>query len=131
METDTGTWVGPADTGTSPTKTDSDSDGLTDNVDTNTKVFVSEMDTGTNPNVRDSDEDGFNDAPEVTLGSDPTDPDSVPASDKPVLVAHYEFEVADNLGLDSSGMGNGQSRQGKRSGTNGGPIRGGRNRVHR
>ena len=31
---------------------------------------------------------------------------SVPASEAATLVAHYEFEDADDLGRDSSGMGN-------------------------
>ena len=104
VETNTGTWVGAADTGTSPTKPDSDGDGLRDNVETNTKTYVSASDTGTNPNLRDSDGDGTGDGVEVNdPNRDPNNPNDTPAS---ALVAHYEFEDPNNLGLDSSGMDN-------------------------
>ena len=103
VETNTGTWVGATDTGTSPTEADSDEDGLNDGVETNTGSFVGANDTGTNPNLRDSDGDGTPDGVEAADDSrDPNKPDQ-PSS---ALVAHYEFEDPNNLGLDSSGMEN-------------------------
>ncbi|MEO8614762.1 MAG: binary toxin-like calcium binding domain-containing protein [Luteolibacter sp.] len=50
---------------TDPTKADSDSDGLADNVETNTGTFVSATDTGTNPTLADTDTDGLTDGQEV------------------------------------------------------------------
>jgi hypothetical protein len=100
VETNTGTWVSATDTGTNPNKEDSDGDGLKDGVETNTKNFVSATDTGTDPNLKDSDGDRASDGAEVATGTDPTVFDENRA---PVLVAHYEFEDPDDLGLDSSG----------------------------
>ena len=60
------------DTGTDPNDTDSDDDGLTDDVETGTGLYVSATDTGTDPNVADSDSDGMSDYDEVLyLGLDP------------------------------------------------------------
>ena len=105
VETGTGTWVSATDTGTDPLSADTDRDKLPDGVETNTKTFVSETDTGTDPNISDTDEDNFGDGSEVAAGSDPTDPNSVPDNET-VLVAHYQFEDPENLGLDSSGKDN-------------------------
>jgi hypothetical protein len=64
---------------------DDDGDGLLDVVETNTGVFQSPGDTGTDPTAADSDEDGFDDGIEVSAGSDPNDPLSVPAAEIPSL----------------------------------------------
>ena len=78
VETNTGVYVSPTDTGTNPVRTDSDSDGLTDTVETGTGVFVSATDRGTNPVKADTDGDGFEDGKEVDLGTDPLLAASVP-----------------------------------------------------
>jgi hypothetical protein len=57
---------------------DSDGDGLPDVYETGTGVYVSPTDTGTDALDGDSDGDGYGDGVEVTAGSDPTDPQSVP-----------------------------------------------------
>lgn len=66
--------------GTDPQDSDTDNDGLIDGVETDTKLFVSASNTGTDPLVMDTDGDSFDDGFEVDEGSDPTDPNSVPAS---------------------------------------------------
>ena len=85
VETDTGIYVSPNDTGTDPSDADSDDDGLLDGVETNTGVYVDETDTGTDPNDRDTDNDGLNDSvetgtgvyvDETDTGTDPNDPDT-------------------------------------------------------
>jgi len=58
---------------------DDDGDGLLDAVETNTGTFVGPNDTGTDPLLVDSDGDGYADGFEVGSGSDPTDPESIPA----------------------------------------------------
>jgi hypothetical protein len=57
---------------------DDDNDGLLDDVETNTRVFVSESDTGTDPLVADTDGDGVDDGSEISAGSDPNNPFSIP-----------------------------------------------------
>jgi hypothetical protein len=81
VETRTGTFASPSDTGTDPNNPDSDGDGLSDGVETDTEIFVSPSDTGTDPNNPDSDGDGVLDGPEVLAGTDPNvfDPPGVPA----------------------------------------------------
>jgi alpha-galactosidase len=101
VETNTGTYVSAADTGTDPTNADTDTDGLTDGVETNTGTFVDETDTGTDPTVADSDSDGAGDWYEIAASyTNPTDPEDAPlipyplpdpdgstgATDKPVKV---------------------------------------------
>lgn len=49
---------------TDPKKADTDSDGLSDLVETNTRVWVSVQDRGTDPRKADTDGDGFGDAVE-------------------------------------------------------------------
>ncbi|HUF60690.1 MAG TPA: LamG-like jellyroll fold domain-containing protein [Verrucomicrobiales bacterium] len=78
VETNTGVWVGPQDTGTNPRLADTDGDGLPDGVETNSGVFNGPEDPGTSPLLADTDGDGFGDGVEVTLGSNPVDPDSSP-----------------------------------------------------
>ena len=58
---------------------DDDGDGLLDAVETDTGVYVDEGDTGSDPLNPDTDGDGAADGFEVSRGSDPNDPDSVPA----------------------------------------------------
>ncbi len=94
-ETGTGVWVDAANTGTYPLSGDSDADGLSDGVETNTGVYVSPTNTGTNPNVADTDADRYSDGTEVTLGSDPTDADSVPVPEwGSSLLAFWNFNDA-------------------------------------
>ncbi len=57
---------------------DDDDDGLPDDVETGTGHYVSPADTGSNSLATDSDGDGFDDWEEVTLGSDPNNPASIP-----------------------------------------------------
>jgi hypothetical protein len=54
-----------------PPCTDSDSDGLCDEVETNTGVYVDPTNTGTDPNNSDSDGDGLLDGEEIAFGSNP------------------------------------------------------------
>ncbi len=54
---------------TDPTKADTDSDGLADNVETNSRTFVSATDTGTNPTLADTDGDGLSDKVESNTGT--------------------------------------------------------------
>jgi hypothetical protein len=58
-------------------------------VETNTGVFVNANNTGTNPHLVDTDGDTFSDGVEVSQGSDPTDPLSIP-DPNPVLVLNAE-----------------------------------------
>jgi hypothetical protein len=57
---------------------DDDGDSLSDLVETNTGIFISALDTGTDPLEPDTDRDSFSDGEEVSAGSDPNDPTSVP-----------------------------------------------------
>jgi len=68
----------------SPTS-DNDADGLLDIVETDTGVYVSPTDTGTNPFDWDSDDDGSIDGRQVTVGTDPNDPDDTPTLPVPAL----------------------------------------------
>ncbi len=63
---------------TPPAPSDTDQDLLSDDVETNTGVYVSPTDTGTDPNDFDTDDDGVRDGIEVSLGTDPNDPDDFP-----------------------------------------------------
>ncbi|MDA7881670.1 Ig-like domain-containing protein [Akkermansiaceae bacterium] len=102
VESNTGLWVGSADTGTNPTDADYDDDGLPDGVETKSGIFVNrKTDTGTDPYLVDTDADGAWDWYEVAATfTDPNsnaetpevpyplpDPDgSAGATDKPVKV---------------------------------------------
>ncbi|MBJ06076.1 MAG: hypothetical protein CMO40_03015, partial [Verrucomicrobiaceae bacterium] len=69
-----------------PLNADSDSDGLSDGVETNTGTFVSLTDTGTDPLNADSDGDGSPDCHEIQVTFDPTDPNNTPTrADFPVI----------------------------------------------
>ena len=111
--------------GTDPTLTDTDTDGLDDNVETNTGVYNSPIDTGsnplnpdsdgdglndgtevdsangfvTNPNLADTDNDGFFDQNEITRGHDPTLSTDFPAGLLPLVLNEI---VTDNVtGIDN------------------------------
>ena len=93
IETDTGIYVSPKDTGTNPYNYDTDfdtlsdgdeislgtnpnlfdtdNDGLSDSVETNTGNFLSIEDTGTDPNLFDTSGDGLKDGAVVGIGYDP------------------------------------------------------------
>jgi hypothetical protein len=68
VETNTGTYNGPTNTGTNPNVRDTDGDGLDDGAEVNTH--------GTNPTLRDSDSDGdgFGDGVEQGAGTNPNSP---------------------------------------------------------
>ncbi|RYD82468.1 MAG: hypothetical protein EOP84_09355 [Verrucomicrobiaceae bacterium] len=70
FESNTGIYLSPVDTGTDPTRADTDGDGLGDREE----VFV----TLTDPNKADTDGDGFLDSAEIAAGKSPTDPNSKP-----------------------------------------------------
>lgn len=76
VESNTGIYVNPLDTGSNPNDSDSDGDGLSDG----DEVLIH----GTNPNNPDTDGDGYDDGFEVTYGFDPNDPDD-PAGPLPSL----------------------------------------------
>ena len=59
----------------STTTTDFDGDGLLDIYETETGVYVSPTDTGTDPLNADTDGDGWPDGTEVSVGTDPNDPE--------------------------------------------------------
>ena len=60
---------------------------------------MSPLDTGTDPLDPDSDGDGFDDGSEVTVGSDPTDPASVPPVRVPALPPGAPLVLALGLGI--------------------------------
>jgi len=95
VETGTGVYVGPSDTGTNPLKADTDNDGLGDSVETNSGTFVGPTNTGTNPSTADTDGDGFNDGLEVQAGFNPTSKDSTPAGTATIRTAvEFQFYAA-------------------------------------
>lgn len=89
VETGTGIYVSPSDTGTDPADPDSDDDGLLDG----DEVLIH----GTNPNVADSDGDGFDDGFELSIGYDPTSDQSTPDALSRIHPA-VEFEFYSALG---------------------------------
>lgn len=95
VETGTGVYVSPADTGTNPLKTDSDNDGLGDAVETNSGNYVSSTNTGTDPSKSDTDGDGFSDGLEIGAGFNPTKMDSTPAGVSSIRTAvEFQFFAA-------------------------------------
>lgn len=87
VETGTGIYVSPQNTGTSPTNADSDADGLGDWQEVNT--------CHTNPNVADTDGDGFDDKFEINTGFDPKSAASTPETQSSIRVAaEYRFNGA-------------------------------------
>jgi uncharacterized repeat protein (TIGR02543 family) len=87
---------------------DTDSDGLTDSVETNTGVFVSESNTGTNPNNADTDADGVPDGLEVKEKTSPVDATKFNSFSKG-MTAFYPFDGVLN---DQSGNNRNGSAQG-------------------
>ena len=97
-----------------PLVSDTDSDGLSDLVETKTGIFVSLTDTGTdprkadtdedgrtdgdeinvapttNPHLADTDEDGYTDGSEIATGHDPTDPSNNPGTTR-IAASREEF----------------------------------------
>ena len=71
VETNTGTYVSPTDTGSDPTNPDTDGDGLNDGEEVSSYF--------TNPVQEDSDGDGFTDLHEVQAGTDPNIQSDVPS----------------------------------------------------
>ena len=65
VETNTGLYVSPTDTGTDPNNPDTDGDGLSDGDEVNTYL--------TGPLLIDTDEDAINDGVEVAAGTNPND----------------------------------------------------------
>jgi len=65
---------------TDPNNPDSDSDGLSDKVETNTNIYASLSDTGTDPNFADSDEDTIADYDELNH-LNPSDPNKADTDD--------------------------------------------------
>lgn len=104
VETSTGTFVSPTDTGSDPTMADSDRDGLgdSDEVQGNNPANFS-----SDPNLADTDGDGFGDGEEVRSGHDPNS-----AADFPTEI--FIGDVPDQggnifqatIGPDSSNGGN-------------------------
>ncbi len=78
VESNSGIYTSPTDTGTDPWNSDSDDDGLLDGVETGTGIYNGPNDTGSDPNNWDTDEDGVDDGTEVQLGYNPVDPDDTP-----------------------------------------------------
>jgi hypothetical protein len=89
-ETGSGIYSSLVDTGSSPTRADSDGDALADLLEV-TKY-------SSNPNLADSDGDGFTDYFEVTSGYSPIDPASKPASQLQAVVA-IELKIATRIGM--------------------------------
>ena len=80
VESNTGTWNDPNDTGTDPRNPDSDDDGLGDGVE-NPDLAHNPLDPsqqpGTDPNLADTDGDGKDDGEELADGTDPTNTNDV------------------------------------------------------
>ncbi|MDB6069803.1 MAG: hypothetical protein JWL81_974, partial [Verrucomicrobiales bacterium] len=78
VETKTGIWVSPTNTGSDALVADSDADGLLDGVENLTQATTGPTQPGTDPNKKDTDADGYADLSEITLGTDPKVLASVP-----------------------------------------------------
>jgi hypothetical protein len=94
VETKTGVWTSPTDTGTDPLNPDTDQDLLLDGVESNTLVYVNPTNTGTDPNKWDSDFDGFGDGAEVALGSSPVDNSTPSVGTGARILAYWDFNNA-------------------------------------
>ena len=89
-ETGTGVYVNAMNTGSSPTNTDSDGDGIPDGQEV--------RHTHTNPNVADTDGDGFDDLFEINTGFNPTSPTSTPDAVSSIRTAvEFRFNAADGV----------------------------------
>ena len=105
-ETNSGTFVDASNRGTDPHNPDTDGDRLLDGVETNTMVFVDESNTGTDPTKADTDGDDVSDFVEVSRGSDPFDPASVPEEQEGGLVSYWSFDDGETV-TDLVGSNNG------------------------
>ena len=92
VETLTGIFVSPMDTGTDPLDPDADDDMLLDGVETNTRILVDAMDTGSDPYDPDTDDDGMDDGLEIRVGRNPNDPSDAPAGLGVGLVNYWCFD---------------------------------------
>ena len=72
VESNSGTYTSPTDTGTDPWNPDSDDDGLLDGVETGTGIYNGPGDTGSDPNNWDTNGNGYSDGDEVRWGHDPS-----------------------------------------------------------
>jgi hypothetical protein len=102
VETNFGVYTDSNDTGTDPTKADTDGDGLSDGVENPNLPFIDINQPGTDPNFADTDFDFFPDGTEISLGSDPTDPNSTPAPQAAAIAHRYSFNI-DGQAEDSEG----------------------------
>ena len=93
--------------GTNPVLADSDGDGLSDGVETNTGTFIDSNDTGTDPLLADTDGDGTADGPEVEGNTDPTDILDFPAPDIDTDGIPDEWELSWPLVTDLTQLGAG------------------------
>lgn len=102
---------------TDPTNGDTDGDTLSDQVETNTGTIVGPGDTGSNPTLVDTDGDGQEDQVEVAKGSDPSDPNSLPAVVPSELIQVVDvtasteipgFDRIDDYLIDESGLFDGE-----------------------
>jgi hypothetical protein len=98
VETGTGTWVGPGNTGTNPRDSDTDRDGLKDNVETNTGAYVSPTNTGTSPFLADTDGDSFSDSIEIRYSN----ANPVNAASRPLRPAQLDLLAYWNFNDDSN-----------------------------
>ena len=103
VETNTGTFVSAADTGTNPSLADSDADGLHDGVENPLLAWDpanAATQPGTDPNNSDSDDDTLSDGDEITAGTDPTTDTRPPAP--------YEYvQDFDNFADGTTDLGDG------------------------
>lgn len=97
VETGTGQWVSPSDTGTSPFLADTDGDGLLDGQENPDLEPNGLAQPGTDPNMADTDEDGWGDLVEVLFGSHPRNAASLPTPPGGRgLLAYWPFDDASN-----------------------------------
>ncbi len=96
VETNTGTYVSPTNTGTDPLDPDSDGDFLTDGNEVNNTL--------TNPNLADTDGGGTNDATELSLGTNPTTGNAGDdlATNGDTAVVGYDFFDYANGGINGN-----------------------------
>ncbi|MDB2429151.1 hypothetical protein OAG69_00675 [bacterium] len=85
-----GVWVSATQTGTDPLDTDSDNDGISDGAETGDGNFVDANQTGSDPNKFDTDADGYPDEKELSLGTNPNDPNDPLAF--PVPLGYWSFD---------------------------------------
>ena len=85
VETKTGVWINIGNTGSDPTKRDTDGDTLADS-DENP-----DLPRGSDPNKRDTDSDGFTDPVEIAAGTNPKDPASSLRIVVSGILVNYDF----------------------------------------